>query len=76
MRGHKRFLRHVQRFVGIAEEGARKPEHRLPIASHDLGESGLSAGDAERRQFAIRQRGPIEAHPWPSVSAFTTASSN
>ena len=76
MRRDKRLLNQIERFVGLADKGAREPEYRLTIATHDFGECRLSASDAERRQFAVGQGGPIEAHPWSSVSAFTTAASN
>lgn len=76
MCGDERLLHQVERLVRLADASPREPEHRLLVAPHDFGKSGLPTGDAERRQLAIGQRGPIEAHPWPSVSAFTTAASN
>ena len=76
MRGDERLLHKIECFVGFADAGSREPENRLSVAPDDLGESGLPTGYAECRQLAIGQCGPIQAHPWPSVSAFTTAASN
>ena len=76
MRRNKGLLNQVECFVGLADKGSRKPEYWLAIATYDFSECRLSAGYTERSQFAVGQGRPIEAHPWSSVSAFTTAASN
>ena len=56
MRRDERLLGQVQRLVGVAKARPREPEYRLAVAVHDLGEGGLPARDAERRQLAVGER--------------------
>lgn len=54
MRSDERFLHQIQRLVSIANVSPDHPKNRLTMAAHDLGESGFSTRNAERRQLLLR----------------------
>lgn len=53
----ERLLQQIQCLVRLADARPHHPEYRLAITSHDLGKGGVTTGDAERRQLAVRKRG-------------------
>jgi len=62
MRRDERLLKEIQRFVGIAAARPQQAKDRLTVPTHDLGESGLPAAEAERSQIGVRQHRMVEAH--------------